>query len=38
MDSDDEDTRKVEEPLPPYRIRYSDLELKLVKTVIRGRF
>jgi hypothetical protein len=37
MDSDSDDDKKVvEEILPPYRIRYNDLDISLVKLVVKG--
>jgi hypothetical protein len=36
-DSDsDEDKKVVEEVLPAYRIRYNDLDVSLVKLVVKG--
>ncbi len=34
-DSDEEDKKEVVEILPPFKIRYNDLNMKLVKEIIK---
>ena len=35
-DSDSEKEKEVPEVLPPYKIRYNDMDIKLFKEVLKG--